>query len=470
MNQQKSRYRGNNFDPNFVDPRANQRRPDLEDQLPAQQAQPQPNPPKKQTKPNRRPGPARGPLPGPSNRLANPTPTPLRDEPMFKDSIFGEEINVRENNMRTSIQPNLAAIIPTVNETWIQLSVDNPNIGKEMLVEGIRYYSVGLLWLRIIQLKRANSQALTPAEEDIFRLCESTTFSIPHPIYLYLQALGNIKCTATGQSLIPTFPTLPTTVIEGRGGYYGAINLDDQTHNLYEEIPTLGVVVEALQAALGDAVPGPYQSSLNIGNIAVNQNLLGYFPLVNRRLEAKNYFSNIGITNREFLENPVNTGFNYDLMYSISTWISTTSTFKMESVHFAHFGTNGSQSQIIMSYPQIQPNTVGVRNISGDIANSALMRDSKTTFGVAQFTLFQLHKESAIMQPEPVPPQPSIPAQTWCCLSYTAENPIPPAWIENRNSRRNAPFEYTARRFESISQNNSNLRKRMIANMVISKR
>lgn len=108
--------------------------------------------------------------------------------------------------MRTPIQPNLVSLIPTVNEVWIQLSVDDSSIGKQMLVEGIRYYCVGLQWLRIIQLKRTNSQALTPEEEQIGTMCETNTFTVPHPIYLYLKTLGNLKCKSTGQTLIPTFP------------------------------------------------------------------------------------------------------------------------------------------------------------------------------------------------------------------------------------------------------------------------
>lgn len=457
------RYKGKHFDPNFV---ARPRQPQPDDS--AQDGQ---NPtPQVKKQPIRRRGPLPGPLPGPSNKQTNPTPTPLRDEPMFKDSIFGEEISVRENNMRTTIQPNLAAMIPTVNETWIQLSVDNANIGKEMLVEGLRYYSVGLTWLRMIQLKKANSQPMTPAEEEISTLCEHTNFAVPHSIFLYLQAIGNVKCTATGQQLIPTFPPLPTTVIEGRGGYYGTIDQNPHNHNLYEEIPALGVVVEGLQTALGNANPGPYDSVLRIRNLAVNQNLLGYVPLVNRRPEAKNFFLNIGITPQDFVENPANSGFNYDLMYAVSNWISTTSTFKVELVNFASMSSTGSQSQILMCLPQIQTNAAIVQNVAGEITATALMRDSKTTFGVAQYTLFQLYKEPATRHPEPVPPQPSMMARTWCCVNFTEIDPVPPEWMANRNERRNAPNEYTARRFESISQNNKNLRKRMISNMVISKR
>lgn len=61
------------------------------------------------------------------------------------------------------------------------------NIGKEMLIEGFRYYTIALQWLRIIQMKRSNSQQLTANEEAIMGICDTTNFTIKHPIYVYLQ-------------------------------------------------------------------------------------------------------------------------------------------------------------------------------------------------------------------------------------------------------------------------------------------
>lgn len=69
-------------------------------------------------------------------------------------------------------------------------------------------------------------------------------------------------------------------------------------------------MVEGLQAALGNAPAGVYASALALPGLTVNQNLLGFVPLVNRRNEAKNFFLNIGITNEEFAENPVNSRLN----------------------------------------------------------------------------------------------------------------------------------------------------------------
>lgn len=295
--------------------------------------------------------------------------------------------------MRTTVQPAAFGLIPTVDSLWQDLIVDNTNIHKEMIIEGVRYYATALYWLRIIQLKKVNSQPLTEAETMVSSMCDSTSFAVPTPLHLYLQALGTVKCKGTGQSLIPEFPPLPEHVIGAIGGYYGEMGED--THNLYEEIPCLGVVSETLQHALGDAAAGNYHSVLEFDGQAVNRNLQGYAPLSIRRNEVKAPFINIGINHAEFPESVANTGFNYDIMHMVSQWISNTKTFEIEQIVFPMMTSIGSQSQTIVERPQVTGVTGAVRNAMGDSIATSLIRESKTTFGVAQYTLFQLMKEPA---------------------------------------------------------------------------
>lgn len=362
-------------------------------------------------------------------------------------------------------QHTCVALIPLTNETWSQISVDEVNLAKQMLPEGLRYYTTGLLWLRILQLKRANSQKRTAAEEKVLELCDTTTSCVPQPIHIYLQGLGAIKCSSTGQTIIPEFPPLPTEEVEGFGGYFGGIN--DNTHILYEEFPTLGVRSEGLRVAMGVAPPGDYASALALPNAAVNSNLLGYHSLQNRRHEAQNVFLNIGINAQEFHESVENRGFNFDLMYTISDWVSSTKTFKIEHLHLANFSLKGSQAQTIIT----RPTTTAIHktaNINGDLVATSLSRESVNIFGLANYLNFQMLKESA----ENDIVDASIRSHTWCCVSFTGveDSVLPFMWTLNQNIRRNLPAEYMVRRFETISVNESNLRKRVIRKMVIPKR
>lgn len=50
------------------------------------------------------------------------------------------------------------------------------------------------------------------------------------------------------------------------------LQLNEDTHNLYKEVASLGVLIEGLQTALGDAAAGPYVSALAPQGTAVLTN------------------------------------------------------------------------------------------------------------------------------------------------------------------------------------------------------
>lgn len=420
-------------------------------------------------KPKRPPvkaGPKSGTLPPPSNSAGKKNPTPTRDDTIFKDAIFGPEIIVRENNMRTKVQPNCAGLIPIVNDMWSQMRIDENQIDKQITVEALRYYATALLWMRILSLKRSNNLALTDVEQLVWDIVSPTTLQIPEPIYLYLKALGTIQDSATGQTLIPVFPDLPATPVAEFGGYYGAVDADN--HNLYEEIPCLGVMAEAIRHTVSNDGAGRYASALDTEHNLVNHNLLGFEDLTIRRNEGKNFYLNIGINENIFPESVEDTALNYDLIFAISTWISTNKTFKIQGVSFDTLGMNGSQTQTIVQRPLPAAGNNALRCIMGETRQTSLSKQSTTMFGLGYYTCFQLHKASADDADNE-----SRASARWCCQTFTganADHTIPADWIENMNARRNLPVEYNSERFETISMRLGDLRKRTLHNMLIARR
>lgn len=456
------RYKGKNYNSNFVHPNANKQE---SSESWSQQVDQEQNPQPKPAATNYKGKPLADKLPLPHATRALKNPTPLREDPMFEQSIFGTEIKVSEHNARTKFNPSCASLIPITNEVWGELTVDQNQANKQMLVEGIRYYSTALMWTRFIQLKSETSQVLTTEEEKLQQLTNANTFNVPQPIYLWLNALGVVKCTSTGQTLIPQFPELPIQQVDGHGGYFGMIDVNN--HNIYEEIPSLGVCAEALRQALSDAQPGPYQSSIVAEPLNANNNLPGFSDLGTRTNEARSFFSAIGVTENEFPETVAHTAFNIELMCKISDWIGDTVTFKMQPIHFRKLGINGAQAQTVISRPKTS--ALRIINISDRIKGTALSRNSSTTFGLAHYCLFQLMKENYAVPNN----NPSQNTCSWSCVAWTGEDDattVPQAWIDNRNTRRNIPAEYTAERFSSLCQQVGNLRRRMIKDMVIASR
>lgn len=208
-------------------------------------------------------------------------------------AIFATGISVREVTGRTTFTPSAPSVIEVSRQTFSEIITDDPSLGKVLLAEYIDYYATALLWLRIVHLKERNSQELTVFERDLLTLTQTSMFCVPEPLLLEIRAIGNVV-TTTKQHLYPAFPPLPSEVINNHGGYYGILHdpanraYDPHLHNLYEEIPCLGVLAEAVRNAVSNNPAGPYPSVVTFQGQQPNANLLGKKPLAHRRSEAKN--------------------------------------------------------------------------------------------------------------------------------------------------------------------------------------
>lgn len=132
----------------------------------------------------------------------------------------------------------------------------------------------------------------------------------------------------TREHLVSTMPDLPTSVSACHGGYYRPISLD--TH-MYEELPCLGVLSEAVRHAVNNESIGPYASSLAAEGVP-HQNLLEYRPLGNRRNEAKNLTFDANITPENFPEYLLNSGINIPFLNDISAILAQSKTFRVTTI------------------------------------------------------------------------------------------------------------------------------------------
>lgn len=124
------------------------------------------------------------------------------------------------------------------------MKTDDVQLTKQLTPEYLDYYHTFCVWARIVNLKNKNQEVLSSDEEWLLDVIRNREYSLLEPISVYLRGVGNIV-TLTGQHLYPTFPTMPTNVVGGKRGYYGAINVEN--HNLYEEVPCFGVLAEAIE-------------------------------------------------------------------------------------------------------------------------------------------------------------------------------------------------------------------------------
>lgn len=115
-----------------------------------------------------------------------------------------------------------------------------------------------------------------------------------------------------GQRTYLDVPTHPTTVAGGKAGCHAAAVTED-SHCLFEKVPSLGVAGDMLMAVATDAhEPAPVFGLTFPDRATASDNLLGKFSPIAQRLAG------YGITGVSFQEYCVNTRINRQYFGSMS--------------------------------------------------------------------------------------------------------------------------------------------------------
>lgn len=134
------------------------------------------------------------------------------------------------------------------------------------------------------------------------------------------------------------------------GGYHAA-EINEQTHNLFEEIPSLGISGDLVMALCqeGDNPTPNYRVRKPTGTI-FNTNLTGNVSRIGgpRRPEILQKLAGTqGITATRFPEYLEGTRFNLKYLRSISDILGKFETFRTEKICFSRLTRYGGETQVI---------------------------------------------------------------------------------------------------------------------------
>ncbi|KAF6207353.1 hypothetical protein GE061_018594 [Apolygus lucorum] len=153
---------------------------------------------------------------------------------------------------------------------------------------------------------------------------------------------------AGGKTTELEIPPLPVAQAGGHGGYHAAA---EDTHNLFEEVPCLGVAADAVMALQVQNQQANYRIGVPAGAMLTN-NLAGSAPLIAPpRDEIKRRLAGQGIMANAFPEFSVNTRLNVKYMRQISDIIGSFITFRNEKLVIDNMTNDGGDSQVIQTHP-----------------------------------------------------------------------------------------------------------------------
>lgn len=269
---------------------------------------------------------------------------------------------------------------------------------------------------------------MTQTEIQILQAIKDITFNVPEPIFDYLRQIGTYT-DDMGKETFLNIPDLPTTIVGGYGGYHAAtINFD--THNLYEDIPCLGIIGDTLMT-IASGVPNaqPNYRVAIPNHTRLNCNLPGFRRRVGP-FKTEITSRSQGITIDGYDEYILNTRINLKYLQSISDILNRFDTFRIEKLTLPNLTMSGGDTQVIRTPITDEAGNYLHKDVSpiscGTVPNAPL--------GAAYMYAFQVFKE-----PSTHPQEVASPNDNWCCLSTTQDVAeawiVPAAWIDNRNQR-----------------------------------
>jgi len=324
--------------------------------------------------------------------------------------------------------------------------MDEKQFERALTKEEMSYYATGLLWTKLIDVKAKQSwEAMTQEERALRKVTEEMEFNVPQPIESYLHQMGHFTDKMGKKTELDIQP-LPITRVQGHGGYHAAVT-DANTHNRFEEIPSLKIAGDMVMALCEDTPePIPNFRMEKSANAVYSENLVRRKFLIGlRRPEIKQRLAGLGITSTTFPEYKQNTRFNIKYMMSSLDIVGKLSTFRTEKMYFARLTAAGGKPQVI-TRPTSEHQHLNWTTRSVQATSAA---DSTTaTMGASFMFGFQTYKEpgdGAIL---------TLQHAKWCCLTSEGANArvIPQERIQNRNVRRNLPPGVGTERFRTLSK------------------
>lgn len=393
------------------------------------------------------------------------TPTAPKNASIWADSVFGIDVAIRElhvNQKLQDISPTFGRLPDLVEEVYASIGGDDKNLYKQMTKGMLMYYSTAMLWARLLDIKAKRGNTNMTFEE--FEFCNSIMqheYNIPEPICLFLKGIGDFK-DVTGKTVKLVNHTLPVTIVQGRGGYHSAV-IDVESHNLYEEVPSLGICGDILMAEASQAANPTPNFRVLPQNTRATRALAGYFGAIGTREEKLRLeLESFGITATDFKEQIAGTSLNIRLIQKVSDYFARSPTFRKEKVKLDALTADGDSVQLIKSIPtdeNVNPNVTWTNLIVRPTAATAI---PTTVFGASYIMGYQLTKGPVANS-----------NANWCCVEQA--NPaqpwvIPQEWVANRNARRVTPEELDIARFVAISDSQRNRTNSIVRSMIISQR
>ena len=244
-------------------------------------------------------------------------------------------------------------------------------------------------------------------------------------------------------------PDFPVTNVQGRGGYHAGV-VNQNTYQLFEEVPSLGIAGDILMAVAqaGEEHNPNFPMQIPAGSV-FTENLVGNITNIGViRPGIRGKLASFGITHNAFNEYVENTRFNLKYLMNISDIIGKFSTYRCDKMSFKMSTISGGETQVVKSR-----NAEDTAKIWTE-SQVSVLSSSPAVIGAGYIFGFQLEK-GVFNETEADGIRRS---NKWSCIAPDATQAnalrwvMPAEWYQARNNRRVIPQGVGTERFISIAK------------------
>lgn len=303
---------------------------------------------------------------------------------------------------------------------------------NKLRLEELAYFATAMLHMKILEVRTRGHCLMSDSERIVRQHVSSIIFNIPLPLFIYLNEIGIWNEKLSGMFNM-NLPCLPVATI-GRYGGYHAPEINDTNHNLFEEVPSLGVAGDMLMSLCfnGEQIDPHFRLGKPM-NTEFTTNLLGRFnmdPLSEVSQDVIRRLNQHGIKADYFSETFHNTRLNIPYILHISHLLGKLKCFHIFAFSFENVSIQGGMTQVVQCFPKNIEKKENWRECI--VSPKAFYTDTDEIYSHAVVFGFQLHKEDGpgARRSEKV--------ANWTCLRGCGPTPwiMPDEWYANRNERR----------------------------------
>jgi hypothetical protein len=176
------------------------------------------------------------------------TATPLTNDPLWMECfVIDGDRGLTEDAGEQKFTVTTDSFVSLTKRTYDNVCAADKEFNRHVSLSMYHYYNTIHLWARLAAIREHTGLA-TEDEHNLRRYVSSNQYPLHEPVNAYLRGIGDFEDPSGTEHKYRLLRLPGREEYEGIAGYFGQVS--DETHHLYESLPSPGVAAQRVVADL----------------------------------------------------------------------------------------------------------------------------------------------------------------------------------------------------------------------------